>query len=84
MLAAATSKRDGAIVSIPEQVDAVAGKAVARAVQSTPNAGSAWPSCSTTTRPAKNLSASFLNLPRSLAKYACCIAGDEAIAQTHR
>jgi cobaltochelatase CobN len=39
MLAAATSKRDGAIVSIPEQVDAVAGKAVARAVQSTPNAG---------------------------------------------
>ncbi|MWL88917.1 cobaltochelatase subunit CobN [Cupriavidus sp. SW-Y-13] len=69
MLAAATSKRDGAIVGIPEQVDAVAGKAVALArLQSTPNAGKRvailfynYPSGE------KNLSASFLNLPRSLA-----------------
>ncbi|RZT38429.1 cobaltochelatase CobN [Cupriavidus agavae] len=69
VLAAATSKRDGAIVGIPAQVDAVAGKAVALTrLQRAPNADKRvailfynYPAGE------KNLSASFLNLPRSLA-----------------
>ncbi len=69
MLAAATAKRDGAIVSLPAQLDAVASKAIAMTkLQRTPNADKRvailfynYPAGE------KNLSASFLNLPKSLA-----------------
>ncbi|GJG96215.1 cobaltochelatase subunit CobN [Cupriavidus pauculus] len=69
IMAAATSKQDGAIVGLPAQVDAVASKAVALTrLQRTPNADKRvailfynYPAGE------KNLSASFLNLPRSLA-----------------
>lgn len=69
MLAAATAKGDGAIVSLPAQIDAVANKAIALTrLQRTPNADKRvailfynYPAGE------KNLSASFLNLPRSLA-----------------
>ncbi|MDF3839820.1 cobaltochelatase subunit CobN [Cupriavidus basilensis] len=68
MLAAATSHKDGSIVSLPAQLDAVADKALALTrLQRTPNAGKRvailfynYPAGE------KNLSASFLNLPRSL------------------
>lgn len=68
MLAAATSQKDGSIVSLPAQLDAVADKALALArLQRTPNADKRvavlfynYPAGE------KNLSASFLNLPRSL------------------
>lgn len=69
IMAAATSKQDGAIVGLPAQVDAVASKAVALTrLQRTANADKRvailfynYPAGE------KNLSASFLNLPRSLA-----------------
>ncbi|PLQ02603.1 cobaltochelatase subunit CobN [Cupriavidus pauculus] len=69
MLAAATAKGDGAIVSLPAQIDAVASKAIAlTALQRKPNADKRvailfynYPAGE------KNLSASFLNLPKSLA-----------------
>lgn len=68
MLAAATSRKDGSIVSLPAQLDAVADKALALTrLQRTPNADKRvailfynYPAGE------KNLSASFLNLPRSL------------------
>ena len=69
MMAAATAKGDGAIVGLPAQIDAVASKAIAlTALQRKPNADKRvailfynYPAGE------KNLSASFLNLPRSLA-----------------
>lgn len=69
ILAAATAKRDGAIVSLPAQLDAVVNKAIALTkLQRTPNADKRiailfynYPAGE------KNLSASFLNLPKSLA-----------------
>ncbi|KJK16572.1 hypothetical protein UB46_36130 [Burkholderiaceae bacterium 16] len=68
MLAAATSHKDGSIVSLPAQLDAVADKALALTrLQRTPNAMKRvailfynYPAGE------KNLSASFLNVPRSL------------------
>lgn len=69
MMAAATAKGDGAIVGLPAQIDAVASKAIAlTALQRKQNADKRvailfynYPAGE------KNLSASFLNLPRSLA-----------------
>ncbi|CAG9173674.1 Aerobic cobaltochelatase subunit CobN [Cupriavidus laharis] len=69
MLAAATSKADGSIVSLPAQLDAVADKALNLArLRHLPNADKRvailyynYPAGE------KNLSASFLNLPKSLA-----------------
>ncbi|WP_455285062.1 cobaltochelatase subunit CobN [Cupriavidus necator] len=69
IVAAATAKGDGAIVSLPAQLDAVADKALALArLRHLPNADKRvailyynYPAGE------KNLSASFLNLPKSLA-----------------
>jgi len=69
MLAAATRKGDGVIESLPAQLDAVADKSLAlTTLQRTPNADKRvailfynYPAGE------KNLSASFLNLPKSLA-----------------
>ncbi|WP_367394696.1 cobaltochelatase subunit CobN [Cupriavidus sp. Agwp_2] len=69
ILAAATARGDGAIVSLPAQLDTVADKALALArLRHLPNADKRvailyynYPAGE------KNLSASFLNLPRSLA-----------------
>jgi len=69
LLAAATDRTDGAIRAIPAQLDALANKALAYArLQRTPNADKRvailfynYPAGE------KNLSASFLNLPKSLA-----------------
>ncbi|EYS95409.1 cobalamin biosynthesis protein CobN [Cupriavidus sp. SK-4] len=69
IVAAATAKGDGAIVSLPAQLDTVADKALALArLRQLPNADKRvailyynYPAGE------KNLSASFLNLPRSLA-----------------
>lgn len=69
MLAAATARRDGAIVSLPAQLDAVAGKAIALTrLQRIPNADKRVAILFYNYPPGeKNLSASFLNLPKSLA-----------------
>lgn len=91
MLAAATAKRDGAIVGLPAQLDAVAAKAIALTrLQRTPNADKRvailyynYPAGE------KNLSASFLNLPKSLASTLAALrsagyrtdAADEAALQ---
>ncbi|WP_354684778.1 cobaltochelatase subunit CobN [Cupriavidus necator] len=69
IVAAATAKGDGAIVSLPAQLDAVADKALALAkLRQLPNADKRvailyynYPAGE------RNLSASFLNLPKSLA-----------------
>ncbi len=69
LLAAATSKKDGSIESLSAQLDAVVGKALALSrLQHAPNAEK-HVAIMYYNYPAgeKNLSASFLNLPRSLA-----------------